>query len=193
MTKLYCKNGDHWYERESQRGRPPLNCPEHSPPKPTTAFQRSGSLGRERAEKPVGTHSNILDTIKASEKLMREDLNKPSELRLAMEAAEREMRTETLTCEIGPHEWQRERTRGKRPARCPEHRASNFSNKPATKTTDHQAKVIESILENPRAASCRCGLHAQMSPAEIRALGGGCTEPMYVCPNLDTVRRVINA
>lgn len=171
MPTLHCNLGNHDYYRDPQRGRKPLNCPEHQPEKPPVLLKKVAQLNAE-PNPPAGV---------------------PIELREAMEAAELEMRTETLTCEVGPHEWQRERTRGKKPSRCPEHRASNFSNKPATKTTDHQARVIQSVLENPRAASCRCGITPASTPAEIRGIVHSCTDPWYICPTLDTVRRNINA
>lgn len=36
MPTLYCEAGKHEWERPAQRGRKPLNCPEHAAPKPTT-------------------------------------------------------------------------------------------------------------------------------------------------------------
>lgn len=170
MPILHCNIGDHDYFREPQRGKPPLNCPEHRPAKPPVLLKKVAALKAE-PNPPAGV---------------------PIELREAMKAAELELRTETLICEVGPHEWQRERTRGKRPSRCPEHRAKTLSIPPSNKTTDHQAKVIQSVLENPRASSCRCGLTPQTTPAEIRALNGGCTIA-FVCPTLDAVRRGIGA
>ena len=34
MMKLHCQAGNHDWERPAQRGRPPLNCPEHAKAKP---------------------------------------------------------------------------------------------------------------------------------------------------------------
>src|SRR5690606_9367545 len=34
---LLCQAGQHYWERPAQRGRPPVNCPEHAPEKPVKA------------------------------------------------------------------------------------------------------------------------------------------------------------
>lgn len=169
MPTLHCNIGNHDYWRDPQRGKPPLNCPEHKPEKPVAILHR---------------HTGDLSTAPAVARLNATDLVPGLAEALA------EQRMETLQCEMG-HEWQRERQRGKRPSRCPEHRAKTISAPPSNKTTDHQARVIELVLENPRAASCRCGLTPQSSPAEIRALNGGCTIA-FVCPVLDSVRRALS-
>lgn len=36
---------------------------------------------------------------------------------------------------------------------------------------------------------CRCELNPRMTAEQVRALGGGCTDPHHVCPRLDAVRR----
>jgi hypothetical protein len=38
---------------------------------------------------------------------------------------------------------------------------------------------------------CRCGLRRGMSLDELRALNGGCTDPNWCCPVLDTYRRLL--
>lgn len=38
--KLYCQAGKHEWERPPQRGRPPLNCPEHAKAKPAPLPRR---------------------------------------------------------------------------------------------------------------------------------------------------------
>lgn len=40
IEKLYCENGQHWFQRESKRGRKPTNCSEHMPtPAPKSAAE----------------------------------------------------------------------------------------------------------------------------------------------------------
>ena len=31
QQRLYCQTGEHYWERPSQRGKPPRNCKEHAP------------------------------------------------------------------------------------------------------------------------------------------------------------------
>jgi len=45
MKTLYCQAGDHTWERPSQRGRTPINCPEHSEVK----TNQSGLSGLDKA------------------------------------------------------------------------------------------------------------------------------------------------
>lgn len=201
MSRLYCEIGDHYWERKAQRGRPPRNCPAHAPEKPVV---------HTRPKLQETSEGKIVGFAQAHE------YEFSSDLQTALEAAEAEQRMETLRCELGDHDWQRERQRGKKPANCPEHRPNAISAPPSNKTTDHQAKVIEQILEAPRASQCRCGLKPKSTPAEIHALEGGCTtsawriqqyrdkgielSPVemlalgtgYVCPVLDKVRRALN-
>lgn len=56
----------------------------------------------------------------------------------------------------------------------------------------HQARlaaIIREELARPRARSCRCGLTARTTQADLAALGAGCTAGRWVCPTLDAVRR----
>lgn len=176
MPTLHCEIGNHDYFRDPQRGRPPRNCPEHTP----VVISRH----------LVGDHSAEKAITRLNTSQLQAILN--PELQTILKAAEDEQKYETLICEVGDHEWQRERQRGKKPSRCPEHRSPAISAPPSNKTTDHQASVIAAILEAPRASGCRCRLSPTSTPAQIRTLGGGCTMPSFVCPILDTVRRQLN-
>jgi hypothetical protein len=49
-----------------------------------------------------------------------------------------------------------------------------------------RAAVGESKHLNPR---CHCDFTGVTSRAGLVALGGGCTDPYFVCPRLDAVRR----
>lgn len=40
MMVLHCEAGNHEWERESRRGRPPINCPEHTVDKPVVIRQK---------------------------------------------------------------------------------------------------------------------------------------------------------
>lgn len=48
MKTLWCKAGEHNWERPSQRGRVPHNCPDHTPEK-ATAASREDALDKARA------------------------------------------------------------------------------------------------------------------------------------------------
>jgi hypothetical protein len=171
MPRLFCQNGDHWYDRESQRGRPPLHCDEHRPAKPTVR------------------HSPANSTPKATPTSAIQD---PA-LRAAIETAEAEARMETLHCAVGDHDFQWERKRGRRPQNCPEHSSAISRAISTSSLTQHQSELIRSILEHPRAASCRCGLSSESTPAEIRAkYAHSCTDPQFICPTLDNIGRTLN-
>lgn len=101
-----------------------------------------------------------------------------------------------LHCGAGNHEYDWPVKRGKRPANCPGHKPSkqpiSFS-----KTEDISGK-IRSVLDfhQQRGTPCDCGIISQMTRDELTSLRAGCTEGVgfvsgYVCPVLDSVRRVV--
>jgi hypothetical protein len=54
-----------------------------------------------------------------------------------------------------------------------------------------RAQVINAQLARAReqGVRCSCPITAQISDLELRALGCGCTDPWWVCPVLDAIRR----
>lgn len=55
---------------------------------------------------------------------------------------------------------------------------------------DWHRRLRDALRAHPR-ADCRCELRASMSRSDLRELGAGCTEPAFVCPRVDAVRRVL--
>lgn len=56
-------------------------------------------------------------------------------------------------------------------------------------------RVIQQVVEQARqrGEACSCDLHAGMTVDELRGLGAGCCDPLFVCPVLDRVRRRVGA
>lgn len=52
-----------------------------------------------------------------------------------------------------------------------------------------RAEIIREALADPRAKECRCPITPASTPAELQALGAGCTAGRWVCPTLDAIRR----
>lgn len=119
------------------------------------------------------------------------------------------MKTQSLFCREGKHEWTREAKRGKPPINCPEHKVTPT---PPTKTTKddtktvvkrlHEGKArnarlnreqkIRDILAAPAPLRCTCGISPEITDAEFRDLcGHSCTSPSFVCPTLDRVMRSV--
>lgn len=48
---------------------------------------------------------------------------------------------------------------------------------------------LAGVILETRTQSCRCELRATMTRGELEGLGAGCTDPHFVCPRLNTVRR----
>lgn len=131
---LVCEHDGHEWEAPVQRGRPPRFCPEHQSPKPLTARQRSGSLGKERANDfDLATAKTIeyLENDAWKEKAQRE-YEDPSDdplcdfddrSRTLIEKGNELLSTRELYCHAGNHTYQAERKRGKPPRDCPEHAA----------------------------------------------------------------------
>jgi len=171
-VQLHCEIGNHSWIREVQRGRIPKNCPDHQPIKHDIKLVSSSSEVH-KAEKQVS--SNLEHLIPGISEFLAQEKN------------------EELWCEFGEgHSWQRESRRGKKPRYCPTHVPQiNSKSTPAVSTARTQ-DVIAEILNSPRAANCHCKISADSTPAEIRALEGGCTIPTYVCGTLDDIRRKLN-
>lgn len=60
--------------------------------------------------------------------------------------------------------------------------------------TRHAAQrraTIEQMLRSARAAGerCSCSITPDMTVQDLAALGAGCTDPLWVCPVLDRIRR----
>lgn len=56
-----------------------------------------------------------------------------------------------------------------------------------------RAEIIREQLADPRAKECHCPITPASTPAELRALGAGCTAGRWVCPTLDAIRRRLGA
>lgn len=105
MTKLFCQTGNHHWERPSQRGRPPFNCPEHPAPFEIKerARPRSGFAGITAAD-AKGPRAKALPVSEPAKRSPEpEEVTKPRKLsdshlqaliRGRQEAAERKAREE---------------------------------------------------------------------------------------------------
>lgn len=113
--KLFCENGQHWWKRESQRGRPPLNCPKHRPAPVKKSAPQTVELYCEE-----GNHT--WDWVKRG----FEPINCPQHREKKVTAP----RTEELYCEAGKHKWIWTVSRGRKPRRCPEHRGNQLTTAP---------------------------------------------------------------
>jgi hypothetical protein len=123
-VKLWCEEGEHWWRRPSQRGRPPLNCPKHAPVKEKTEPQ-TVELWCE-----AGGHT--WDWVKRG----FEPINCPQHRTVK----QKESQQVELYCEAGDHKWMWTVSRGRRPRRCPEHRTEALP-KSSTAAQNGQKKI----------------------------------------------------
>ena len=123
MPTLHCELGNHDYFRDSQRGRPPRNCPDHQPIKNDVKITSSSAqISREK-------NKSVFDIIPGLKDLVQQD------------------RMKTYHCEHGDgHNWQGESRRGRPPRFCSEHKEL------ALKALKSQPKVIsqEKIEESKK-------------------------------------------
>lgn len=57
---------------------------------------------------------------------------------------------------------------------------------------DWRRKLADAIRETKKQhPQCRCRFAGVGDAAALRAMGGGCTMPDYVCPRLDAIRRKV--
>lgn len=121
IQELWCKPGVHFYKREAIKGRKPIACDEHRhlvDPVPAkeelfcksghTWERRSGSKGR----KPQYCPDHAPKPPRAARS------------RTAPQRAASEPVVETLYCQEGDHDWEREVKKGKKPLSCPKHTAN---------------------------------------------------------------------
>lgn len=87
-----------------------------------------------------------------------------------------------------------------RTARCPRRALSAEALERARDARQHQstarrAEVIERTVREAAAAGerCSCSIHPGMTVDDLRALGGGCTDPAWSCQVLDRLRRKLGA
>lgn len=110
-------------------------------------------------------------------------------------------KTQTLTCEVGKHEWTREAKRGRKPPNCPEHtvevapsitpehQAKMIDGRKRKSSDDRQAKIKEILDRNP---ACRCEIYPDITDEELRAMAEHtCCDPDFICPTWDSIRRVV--
>lgn len=139
-TELHCEIGNHSWWRKKQRGRPPLNCPEHQP----TEIKVSSipfAKTHEYAGVDFSAKKSITDIVPGLKDLLQQD------------------ETETLHCIAGDHSWQRAKQRGKKPMSCPEHAVQG-----------EKLRKVEKVQENKQIARERletviAGLSARVAAA----------------------------
>lgn len=106
------------------------------------------------------------------------------------------MSTETLICAEGQHTWERERTRGRKPAYCPTHlpfivrsvaadSAVSTRENGSASAERRNRPVIEQVLATRR--SCQCEIRADMSNDQLMRMKS--CKVAFVCPVLDKLRR----
>lgn len=89
------------------------------------------------------------------------------------------MRPDTSTTPQAEERDARSRQRALKRARAGKARAANR----------RSAQIIREALADPRGKECRCPITPSSTPAELQALGAGCTAGRWVCPTLDAIRR----
>jgi hypothetical protein len=194
---LFCENGQHSWERESRRGRLPKSCPDHPDEKDIKVT--SGAILRPNPTQGYIDYSSGVPTVIPVEKshVAHYEINETSQeiinnsdLLNQLKAATEKPTTRILHCEIGDHDWEAPRQRGRAPRNCPEHAPA--AQKPAQResNTKNQGILLAAILEKPGAASCNCGITSDSSPADLRQMRG-CRDPFYVCTTLDSCRRAV--
>jgi hypothetical protein len=126
--QLWCKNGQHYYLRESQRGRQPFNCPEHSNPVGTKIEPTlSRPISETRLKKEYDTADKIISNKEVPDKLV-EDLTDCKLVAIDGDHSNLESSNykimRKIWCMGGGHHWEAEVKRGRPPLSCPEHRQS---------------------------------------------------------------------
>jgi hypothetical protein len=194
MMTVHC-NAGHDFEILSRRGRPPKWCPKHTPvytPQQGTHVDYSGGVptvipGPDPAEKCSEQYPLIQTWPNLSEddgqRIIHHD-GDPTNNDITNLELQR-----NIYCELGEHKFWYPVRRGKYPKNCHEHRPDKSL--PSPKSSQTVSKIMQKVLESPGAASCRCGLTPETTREELRALGGGCSDPHHVCPTVDMARRMI--
>ena len=122
LTTLVCEHDGHIWQRESQRGRPPKFCPEH---KPEDVIKTVKVQSNATEHKP----KSILDLVPGLEEVLAQD------------------NMQTLHCQAGDHDWQRQSQRGKRPRNCPSHAQIGQVVRKVELTQENREKNREEIVE----------------------------------------------
>jgi hypothetical protein len=115
---LTCQAG-HTFWRKKQRGRPPIWCDEHKPVK-----DQPRAILRPNLQRQTSPSKSVLDTIPGLKQALT---------------------METLFCEIGQHEWERESKRGRKPSNCPEHTSTGAIVRKVEKAQENKQKVREGL------------------------------------------------
>lgn len=178
MMKCTCLAG-HDFEIPARRGRPPVWCDEHRASNKGVVGSK-GDLGSGKGNLPPD------DSKPAQGGYTSLQLTPKDGDHRNLEASNYEL-TRTLHCERGDHDYQIPVRRGKYPTNCPAHQPKPTERAP--KSSASIERIVEKALEHPTAKSCHCDLSPQMTQEEIRALGGGCCQPQFVCGVLDGIRR----
>lgn len=99
--------------------------------------------------------------------------------------------TRNLHCALGDHPWEWTIKQGKAPKNCPEHKPEPTERTTSVRSSASTEKIILRVMGEPKARSCKCSITPDMSREDLIKLGGGCTEPQFICPALDSIRRAI--
>lgn len=169
---LHCQAGDHIWRRPKQRGKKPINCPEHRPTPPASSGSQPTKLWCE-----LGEHEWERERKQGvAPKNCPE--HKPTPARA-------ERAPEILHCEIGDHDWTREDRRGRVPLNCPEHRPIVVREAKPDGRRSKRVEGIQSILD--ARIGCACEVRADMTDDELMFGVQSCTAG-YVCGTLDRIR-----
>lgn len=112
MVEIWCKNGAHFYMRESKRGRPPKNCPEHLDI-PSISPKTDKKEPRELICELGGGHTWLWTPQKGRVPKSCPE-HRPTKIDASTEGR-------VSWCKAGDHEWMAPRQRGRVPQNCPEH------------------------------------------------------------------------
>jgi hypothetical protein len=140
QTELYCKNGNHSWMRDAQRGKPPSNCPEHKPEqiKLSPTIMIHCDLGdhdyetkRRRGKYPQNCEDHMPTLSRSISETRPKDVLKRLEreptkrdkdwLKEADRLVEDVTATKLVHCLGGDHSWYAPVKKGRMPLSCPEH------------------------------------------------------------------------
>jgi hypothetical protein len=108
------------------------------------------------------------------------------------------MKTRTLHCKLGNHDWSRESQKGRLPINCPEHQPVVEKPERLVKkeTPQERGKRVSSAARqrdiqealDTRPSFCTCKIHVDMTDDELKREEVGCN-PYFVCTTVDNLRR----
>ena len=69
----------------------------------------------------------------------------------------------------------------------------NLAKARAARSANAQAEIWKTVSRSKQVHGCTCDLKPGQSREDLRTLGHGCTNGRYICPTLDTYRRLLPA